>query len=365
MWEFIETVKQILGGHKLLDNQVKYKALGITMSVVHFFFGITQFYLHIYPLFAYNMAITVFYLFFSWVLAAKEHYLSIYVSIFAEVLFYASIATVLLGWSWGFMIYTAGLIPVAFYLSYTLPGLERRLVLPIITSMGVALCYICVDVITQYTEPVYSDGIPEGVISFFHYFNTVLLFVLLVFFSAFFALEVRYMQRLLEKENDRLGVMANYDPLTRLLNRRSMEVYLKQAFEQASTENPFCLMMTDIDDFKSVNDTYGHDVGDVVLKQVSNLISGNVRESDRVCRWGGEEFLVLFRTDLVHARQVAERIRENIAKQSVDAKGKQLFVTITMGIAEYKEGDSIDSLVSEADERLYYGKKHGKNQVVT
>lgn len=365
MWEFIETVRQILSGHVLLDNQVKYKALGISMSVIHFFFGITQFHLHIYPLFAYNMAITVFYLFFSWVLAAKEHYLAIYVSIFAEVLFYASVATILLGWDWGFMTYTAGLIPVAFYLSYTLPGFERRLVLPVITSMGVALCYICVDVVTRYTIPVYSDGIPEGFISFFHYFNTVLLFVLLVSFSAFFALEVRYMQRLLEKENDRLGVMANYDPLTKLLNRRSMEGYLKQAFEQASTENPFCLMMTDIDDFKSVNDTYGHDVGDVVLKQVSNLISGNVRESDRVCRWGGEEFLVLFRTDLGHARQVAERIRESIEKQSVDAKGKQLFVTITMGIAEYKEGDSIRTLVGEADEKLYYGKKHGKNQVVT
>lgn len=365
MWGLIEELKQILSGHKLLDNQIKYKALGIAMSVIHFFFGVTQFCLHIYPLFAYNMAITVFYLFFSWVLAAKEHYLAIYVSLFAEVLFYASTATMLLGWSWGFMLYTAGLIPVAFYLSYTLPGFERRLSLPVITSMGVALCYLCVDVIAGHTEPVYSEDIPAGVISFFHYFNTVLLFVLLVFFSAFFALEVRYMQRLLEKENDRLGVMANYDPLTKLLNRRSMEVYLKQAFEQASAEDPFCLMMTDIDNFKSVNDTYGHDVGDVVLKQVSNLISGNVRESDHVCRWGGEEFLVLFRTDLVHASQVAERIRESIAKQSIDAKGKQLFVTITMGIAEYKEGDSIRTLVGAADEKLYYGKKNGKNQVVT
>lgn len=365
MWEFIERVRQILSGRILMDNQIKYKALGLCMSVIHFFFGITQFCLHIYPLFVYNMAITVFYLFFSWVLAAKEHYLAIYVSIFAEILFYASVATVLLGWDWGFMLYTAGLIPVAFYLSYTLPGLERRLLLPVITSMGVALCYICVDVITKYTVPVYSDGIPEGVIHFFHYFNMVLLFVLLVFFSALFALEVRYMQRLLEKENDRLGVMANYDPLTKLLNRRSMEVYLKQAFEQVSAESPFCLMMTDIDNFKSVNDTYGHDVGDVVLKQISNMISRNVRESDHVCRWGGEEFLVLFRTDLVHARQVAERIRESIAKQSIDAKGKQLFVTITMGIAEYQEGDSIHTLVGEADEKLYYGKKNGKNQVVT
>lgn len=365
MWEFIEMIRRILSGRILIDNQIKYKALGLCMSAIHFFFGITQFLLHIYPLFAYNMVITAFYLFFSGFLVAREYYLAIYISIFAEILFYASIATVLLGWDWGFMRYTVGLIPVAFYLSYTLPGFERKFTLPVVTSMGVAACYTCVDLITRYLAPVYSEGIPEGIITFFHYFNIVLLFVLLVLFSAFFALEVRYMQRLLEKENSRLGVMANYDPLTRLLNRRSMEVYLKEAFEQVASDHPFCLMMTDIDDFKKVNDTYGHDSGDVVLKQISKMISNNVRESDYVCRWGGEEFLVLFQTDLVNARQVAERIRENIEKQAIDTKGKQLFVTITMGIAQYQEGDSVRSLVGAADEKLYYGKRHGKNQVVT
>lgn len=364
MWEFIDKVRQILSGRVLLDNQIKYKALGLAMSVVHFFFGITQLYLHIYPLFWYNMGVTVFYFFFSWFLAAREHYLAVYVSIFVEVLFYASFATVLLGWDWGFMLYTAGLIPVSFYLSYTLPGIERRLSFPVITSLGVALCYICVDVITRHIIPMYSEGIPVGFITFFHYFNSVLLFIFLVLFATFFALEVRYMQHLLERENDRLGVIANYDPLTKLLNRRSMEVYLKQALEQASSEEPFCLMMTDIDDFKKVNDTYGHDVGDVVLKRVSKTLSENVRESDQVCRWGGEEFLVLFRTDLVHAGQVAERIRENIAKQSIDAKGKQISVTITMGIAQYQEDASISTLINAADENLYYGKKNGKNQVV-
>lgn len=365
MLAYFDKVRQILSGRILMDNQVKYKAMGLCLSLIHFFFGVTQLFLHIYPLFWYNMGVTVFYLFFSWTLVAREHYLAVYISMFSEILFYASVATVLLGWDWGFMLYTAGLVPCSFYLSYTLPGIERRLSLPVITSLGVAACYLCVDVVTRYTTPMYSKGIPGKIVVFFHYFNSVLLFVILVLFSTFFALEVRYMQRLLEKENSRLGVIANHDSLTRLLNRHSMNAYLEQAFEKASSEDVFCLMMADIDDFKKVNDNYGHDVGDVLLKCVADTISKNVRESDHVCRWGGEEFLVLFRTDLVRARQVAERIRVNIAEQKIDAKGKQISATITMGIVEYQEGISIHAMVNEADEKLYYGKKHGKNRVVT
>lgn len=359
----IEKVKLVLSGRILMDNRLKFKILGFCVSGVHLLFGIMMGWLNIMPLFWYNLAITVFYVYMAMVLSVKERYLTIYITMFVEILFYAALATLLVGWSWGFMLYTVGLIPASFYLSYTLPGMERRVSIPVLTSMGVGICYIAVDLAARYSTPVYSTWIPETVISCFHYFNTILIFVMLVSFSTLFALELRYMQRLTERKNDRLEEIAYYDPLTGLLNRRSMDKYLRAALSKATPEKPFCLLMVDIDDFKQINDTYGHDFGDRVLKAVSSLISDNVRETDYTCRWGGEEFLVLLRTSMDYARQIAEYIRCSVEEEKVCNDTVQIHVSITIGIAQYHVGSTVPSLIQEADERLYYGKRHGKNQV--
>ena len=109
---------------------------------------------------------------------------------------------------------------------------------------------------------------------------------------------------------EELEKFINYDTLTHLLNRRCLDNYLECAYKQAKTgKSPFCLLMVDIDDFKKVNDTYGHDCGDAVLKEVSSRILAGVRDTDTVFRWGGEEILVLLRADEDGATQTAERIR--------------------------------------------------------
>lgn len=360
----IEKIKLVLNGRTLIDNRVKFKILGFCVSAVHLFFGITMGFLHITPLLWYNLAITIFYAYLAMVLSVKERYLTIYISIFVEILFYAALATLLLGWNWGFMLYTVGLIPASFYLSYTLPRMERRITIPVLTSLGVGICYIVIDVAARATTPIYSEGIPEFFIIVFHYFNTGLIFVMLLAFSTLFALELRYMQLLTERKKDRLEEIAYYDPLTNLLNRRSMDKYLNTAYENATEEMPFCLLMADIDDFKKVNDTYGHDFGDRVLKTVSGLIVENIRESDYICRWGGEEFLILLKTSMEHAGKIAEHIRESVAAELIQDDTVQIHVSITMGVAQYHSEATIHSLINEADERLYYGKKHGKNQVV-
>ena len=360
----IGNIKLLLNGRILIDNRVKFKILGFCVSAVHLFFGVTMGWLHITPLFWYNLAITIFYAYLAMVLSVKERYLTIYISIMIEIMFYAALATLLVGWDWGFMLYTVGLIPASFYLSYTLPGMERRVSVPVLTSLGIGICYIAIDVAARTTTPLYSKGIPEFIIVVFHYFNTGLIFVMLLVFSTLFALELRYMQRLTERKNDRLEEIAYYDPLTSLLNRRSMDKYLRTAFDNATEEKPFCLLMVDIDDFKKVNDTYGHDFGDQVLKAVSGLIAGNIRETDHICRWGGEEFLVLLKTSMEHARKIAEFIRCSVEEETIEDDAVQIQVSITIGVAQYHMGATVHSLINEADERLYYGKKHGKNQVV-
>ena len=159
---------------------------------------------------------------------------------------------------------------------------------------------------------------------------------------------------------------VNYDTLTHLLNRRTMDNYLKAAHKQAQTgQTTFCLMMMDIDDFKKVNDTYGHDCGDEVLKYVAHTVTTGVKKNDNVFRWGGEEILVLLNTDYEKTMAAAERIRKDIARDPVDYRGDvKVPVTITIGVSPYVAGATIQQMMDDADAKLYYGKRHGKNQVV-
>ena len=159
---------------------------------------------------------------------------------------------------------------------------------------------------------------------------------------------------------------ANYDTLTHLLNRKSMDTYLDSAYSQASKDNtPFCLLMIDIDNFKKVNDTYGHDCGDEVLRFVANTVSCGVKKQDNVFRWGGEEILILLRANKEQAIAAAERIREDIAREPVRYKGEtDVPISVTIGVAPYTAGTTVQKMMEEADKNLYYGKRHGKNQVV-
>ena len=166
---------------------------------------------------------------------------------------------------------------------------------------------------------------------------------------------------------EELEKYVNYDALTHLLNRRSMDNYLKAAFKQAQTgQTTFCLLMMDIDDFKRVNDTYGHDCGDEVLKYVANTIATGVKKNDSVFRWGGEEILVIMAATLEQSASAAERIRRDVEKDPINYRDEaEVSVTITIGISPYTTGATIQKMMDDADAKLYYGKKHGKNQVVT
>ena len=166
---------------------------------------------------------------------------------------------------------------------------------------------------------------------------------------------------------EELEKYANYDTLTHLLNRRSMDNYLQAAYRQAKTgKASFCLLMADIDDFKKVNDTYGHDCGDEVLKYVAQTITTGVKKNDNVFRWGGEEICILLNADEEKAVAAAERIRADIERDPVNYRNEaEVSVTVTMGVSPYRNGISIQSMMDDADAKLYWGKRHGKNQVVS
>lgn len=160
----------------------------------------------------------------------------------------------------------------------------------------------------------------------------------------------------LKKSNKNLSVKAYHDNLTKILNRNG---FLKRLSE---INNKYTLAIIDIDKFKSINDTYGHDVGDYVLKDLATLISNKIRTTDIFARWGGEEFvLVLDTPNLLQAQNISDNLRKEVENSKFKTVGK---ITISIGISEFKtKNDTFEDVFKKADQALYQAKMSGRNRV--
>ncbi|GGI82265.1 diguanylate cyclase [Legionella impletisoli] len=157
------------------------------------------------------------------------------------------------------------------------------------------------------------------------------------------------------------------DPLTGLYNRRYLDDFLCKLINQSQrTESPISVMMLDLDHFKKINDTFGHDAGDAVLKEVGQIIENSVRDGDIAARFGGEEFVIIFYDiDLESTRVRAEAIRKEVSQLQIKY-GAQIIgpITISIGISAFPvDGNNPNDLIDAADKALYYSKNHGRNQV--
>lgn len=161
--------------------------------------------------------------------------------------------------------------------------------------------------------------------------------------------------------------LATTDPLTGLYNRRrSMEAMQEQKARFERNQQPFSFVIADIDDFKAINDNYGHQCGDFILKEISRELTELLRSQDSLGRWGGEEFnLLLPETDKQGASIIIEKLRAHISAQTFVYENESINVSMTFGIAEYASVElSIDELIRRADVALYEGKEDGKDCVV-
>jgi two-component system cell cycle response regulator len=177
----------------------------------------------------------------------------------------------------------------------------------------------------------------------------------------------RYTERL--RDNVQLSIEAAItDALTGLYNRRYMETHVGGLVEQAVTRaKPLTVLVLDIDYFKSINDSHGHDAGDDVLREFAVRIRKSIRGIDLACRYGGEEFVVVMpETDMAVATMVAERLRRRIAGDPfpIQEGARKIEVTISIGIAGLGRGDTAASMIKRADQALYRAKRDGRNRVV-
>jgi diguanylate cyclase (GGDEF)-like protein len=161
-----------------------------------------------------------------------------------------------------------------------------------------------------------------------------------------------------KRMEETLTRLASTDPLTDVYNRGRIEELLRQEIARAGRYGqPFAVLLLDLDYFKKVNDRFGHSVGDTVLKEIAAAVQRQLRETDALGRWGGEEFLVLCPgTGQEEAVAIAERLRRLV-------EGLAFGVTISCGLTEYRHGDTVDVLINRADRALYGAKRDGRNTV--
>ncbi len=169
----------------------------------------------------------------------------------------------------------------------------------------------------------------------------------------------------LQQKNAALHVLASTDDLTGIMNRRLFGEVSERYFKTVQRDHlPLSLLLFDLDHFKEVNDTYGHQVGDLLLVRFAEAIKSFLRKSDIVARVGGEEFaILLFETDIEGAYVLAEKIRALVESIAIDHEGEKVFVTTSIGIAQHREDDkAFDAIYARADKALYQAKKEGRNR---
>lgn len=165
----------------------------------------------------------------------------------------------------------------------------------------------------------------------------------------------------------RLEQMATKDKLTGAASRQVFDWIFEHAEKTAIRKDwPLSMIALDIDHFKAINDQYGHQFGDQILKSASRLIKQNIRDVDTLCRWGGEEFLILLEgCDLQEAVTIAELIRETISEHQNRVKNETVTITISAGVAEYQLGESMEQLIERCDSAMYESKNKGRNRVTS
>lgn len=358
----IRRLKDVLIGKTQITNKLKfYLLIGSVMSVHVFLcclFGV----FHVMSLFCFNICsiftyLTCFYL----INRGREHYLSVYFITYTEVILHSFAASLVLGWQYGFAQYIIAILPVGFYICYMLDINRRKIKIAISLAVISMFAFILCKILSFYREPlvVLENPLLE---LFLYIFNACGTFVFLILFTLVFVFEIKLSSSQLQHQNAILEKLASIDPLTGLYNRRSMDIFLSQA---AESDSGFALIMCDIDDFKKVNDTYGHDFGDVVLKGVAKITTEQVREKGYVCRWGGEEILILLNNASEESSfRIAENIRRNVANSVFDLHEKWIRCSITIGIALHEEREPVEETITRADYNLYRGKRSGKNAVV-
>lgn len=291
-------------------------------------------------------------------LFVMSYYLSTFVSycaLNACILIWIISNTYMFGWGIGVQTFIFVLVVFCFFAKY------KRVDAKIAYVVILLLIRMCIFFYCQNNEPAVSVS-PE-ISNAFQIVNSVIIFWSLALVSYFYSTDTQAMEGKLIEYNKQLKTQASIDPLTGLHNRRSTMEYLDDLLHNAEQQISICLC--DIDFFKRVNDTYGHDVGDVVLKRIAEVFRKELPPGSFISRWGGEEFLLIFpQSNGDEAYFSLETLRQRLKAVVFDGGTDSFSVTLTYGLVEYDFHSDMTAILKEADEKLYLGKESGRDRII-
>lgn len=345
-----------------ISNDFKFNLCLIVCIIVHSSMIVFGIYFDVMPLMVFNIFSTTIYI-LSLILV-KKHQSLVYYYAFFEIVTHSILCLLLIGNEFGFAMYFLLLVPLSYSMLHSI-HVRMPVIKATVTSLICLVSYVVCFLVSKVRDPIYQSEELDNISTYIYTANIVVTFVTIMLFSVLFLLETEEAFERLNDKNKELGILANTDPLTGLFNRRVMSSKIRKLYEDyVNKQRQFSLVICDIDNFKHFNDTYGHDCGDVVLKMISDNLLKLTRSGDYICRWGGEEFLILLHEiGTEGAREVAERFRVSVEKMVVNYDSLNLNVSMTFGVAGVTEADSYNDLFIIADQRLYDGKNSGKNCV--
>ncbi len=294
-------------------------------------------------------------------LAPKGKHTAVIWLTFFETLTHVIFAVCFLGWRCGFQLWYFGLICAIYLISFAKEFSAKSFY----RTLAMCICYSATYWILMLLN--LQGKLPRAeiwrvrTISGIHLMNLIITVITLIYMTYAFTRNV-------DEGQKRLHRRADYDELTGLYNRYLLNYLLDEHIKSAKERKATAFVsIVDIDFFKKVNDTYGHNVGDTVLKQIADHFRGNLRDGESFGRWGGEEFVIMSRPncDKETFVNVMEGLRNSVARSSFGESGQMLHITISIGVGEYQQGMNAEELIKAADDNLYQAKQTGRNKVVS
>lgn len=357
-----EILRDFIAGHPQLFDKTHEKMvyfIGFSGCLfTHIFYLMTFQMLQVKELFYFNIVSIVTYIALLILTNVVKHERTMLLyAADLEIIAHASYASYLLGWSPDFAMFLLLIIPTTFMTQ------NSRFYIPFIVTFVSMFAYIYLKLTITDPEDFKYHFDDVSYMKALHIANIFIASFVLLFTSSAYMLFREYMEYQLVDQRETFKRLASIDPLTNLYNRRAMNENIRTIRRNSvSPKSKYVIGIGDIDNFKKINDTYGHDIGDKVLVYVSNLLISNIPDGGYAARWGGEEFLfVIPESNIDEGVSFTEKIHKSLRAHLFEIDDCVFGVTMTFGVSDGIPTDKIDSVITHADKRLYKGKNNGKN----
>lgn len=282
----------------------------------------------------------------------KNQFIKATWSIYAMMTIYMAVCTIYLGYDYGFQLYSLSTIPLIYYIKYMQTKYGGEDPRPNLCSAIIVIVCLLSSLYSVKNGPIYRvEGIP----------TLVFLGINLTSVCCFLIGFAKLTTGIIIESEKKLQFQANYDALTKLSNRFNMRTILQKSIEEKDSSSQLWIAMLDIDNFKKINDKYGHAAGDRVLVKLAEIMK-KICKDCAISRWGGEEFLICGKND---PKNILESLVKEVERTPVKEDCGDIHFTISVGASNYAPGDRYDTWIIRADKLLYKAKENGKNQVMS